>query len=279
MTLQPYRYARPHDPATCAACAPTAPGPGHPLCQHPGGCGQVATAHLQRHATAQEYAALPERLTPIDGVALQAVYACDEHGEDLEPLCRHPIPAPAACPTCAATGTEPCLTAQGAPRDGHHQARKDAQPPSPALCRHAHRENCLIFTGCKCSQDDPPPERPKRVVAPPPPPGPAPVLLPIHGALRALLEAHGVDVDRILRTELIPRGDGTSTVLLTVTLVVRQPNGDLSYDDHGDPRTEVIVIELRIPRPTDPVTPDLLAPARHGLPPGPGGGHAATPLS
>jgi len=273
--LQPYRYAKPHDPAACPACAPTSPG--HFLCQHPG-CDQLAATHVQRHATAEEYDALPERHKPIDGIAHQAVYACDEHGEGLEPFCEHTPPDPVPCPKCDATGADPCVKKNGKARGGHHRVRTEVQTANTDVCRHAHREDCSIFTGCECSQDDPLPERPKRVIPPAQPPGPAPVLLPIHGELRALLEHHGVDVDRILRTELIPNGDGTSTVNLTITMVVRQPNGDLSYDEHGYPRTEVTVIELSIPRATDPVTPGLLHRPTYALPAG-NDRNAAPPLS
>lgn len=274
MTLQPYRHAKPHDPATCRQCAPTSPG--HHLCQHPG-CDQISSSQVPRHATREEYDALPETHKPIDGILHQAVFACDDHGEDLEPFCRHPQPEPAPCPRCGSNGGEPCITKKGKTKGGHHQARIDAQPPAPPPCRHAHREDCPIFDGCQCTHDDPLPERPKRIVPPPPPPGPAPVLLPIHGELRALLEHHGVEIDRVVRTELLPDGQGTSTMLLTITMVVRQPNGDLSYDEHGKPRTEITVIELRIPRPTDQVTADLLHRPRYALPPG--NRNAATPLS
>ena len=277
MTIQPYRYAKPHDPSSCRTCAPTCAG--HHLCQHPSGCSDIATTQVKRHATREEYEALPERFKPIDGVAHQAVFACDEHGEDLEEsFCEHAQPEPAPCPKCDATGTDPCLTKKGNPKAKHHQVRIEAQPPAPEPCRHAHREDCPIFEGCECTQDDPLPERPQRIVTPPPPPGPAPVHLPIHGELRALLEHHGVDVERILRAELIPNGDGTPTVNLTITMVVRQPNGDLSYDEHGYPRTETTVIELSMPRATDPVTPQMLHRPPHALPPG-NDRNAATPLS
>jgi hypothetical protein len=276
VTLQPYRFAKPHDPAACRLCGPGSPG--HHVCQHPG-CDQIAASQVvQRHATADEYNTIPAGLRPIDGIATQAVFACDTHGEDIDPFCQHPAPDPVPCPTCAAAGDQPCVTAGGKTRDNHHQARADAQPPPPATCRHHHRPDCAIFDGCVCTQDDPMPDRPARVVPPPPPPGPAPVLLPLYGELRQLLEHHGVDVDRIVRTELVPKGDGSSTVQLTTTMVVRQPNGDLSYDEHGHPRTEVNVIELQIPRPTDPVTPELLARPRYGLPSG-NDRNAATPLS
>lgn len=271
MPLQPYRYAKPHDPASCTACAPASPG--HFLCQHPG-CYEPATTQAKRHATREEYDMLPERLKPIDGVMHQAVYACDDHGEDLAPFCEHPAPGSAACPKCGSSNTDPCVTKKGKSKSGHHRARIEAQPP-PTTCQHAHREDCPIFEGCACSQDAPAPERPARIIPPLPLPGPAPVLLPLHGELRALLEAHGIDIDRILRTELVPAGDGT--MQLTVTMVVRQPNGDLSYDEHGYPRIEVIVIELQVPRATDQVTSDMLYRPRYALPPG-NDRDASTPL-
>lgn len=277
VTLQPYRYAKPHDPTVCQLCGPLSPG--HHVCQHPG-CDELSTSQIQRHANQDEYNTIPEGLRPIDGIAARPTFACDTHGEDINPFCQHPIPDPVPCPTCTATADQPCVTASGATRDNPHQTRIDAQPPPPATCRHYHRADCEIFTGCVCTQDDPLPDRPARIVPPPPPPGPAPVLLPIHGQLKQLLESHGVDLDRIIRNELLPRGDGTSTVLLTTTMVVRQPNGDLAYDEHGYPRTEVNVIELQIPRPTDRVHPALLVPPHPPLPPPPGNsGNAPTTLS
>ena len=74
--VQPYRTARPHDPAECERCGPERPG--HQLCQHDG-CNQLAEAQHRRHATAEEYDALPEALRPIDGIAHQAVYTCYDH--------------------------------------------------------------------------------------------------------------------------------------------------------------------------------------------------------
>lgn len=252
--MQPYRTLKPHDPASCRLCAPMATG--HPLCQRDG-CGELATLQVKRHATAEEYDATPENHKPIDGVMHQAAFACEKHGEDLEPFCSHAAPEPVPCPKCQATGTDPCVKNSGKRKSGHHQVRIDVQL-QPAPCNHAHRENCLIFEGCECSQDDEPPVRPPRVVAPPPPPGPAPLVLPTHGPMLQVLTDHGIDIDRVIHNELQPKGDGSNVMVLTTTMVIRQANGDLAYDEHGKPRTETRQIELAIPRPTDPVDPGAL---------------------
>lgn len=156
--MQPYRTARPHG-AECPLCAPT--GPGHQLCQNDG-CDEVDVMQVaRRHATAEEYAALPENVMPNDGVAEATVYGCDDCSEDVKPYCAHTPPSPAACPKCKATGEDPCTAKNGDARWTNHTARAAAQP-KPDVCSHRHRPDCGIFTGCACTAADPVPERPKR---------------------------------------------------------------------------------------------------------------------
>lgn len=74
--MQPYRNAKPHTD-DCEQCSEL--GEGHRLCQH-GVCGSLAEGQYQRHATPEEFAAIPEGLRPIDGVAHRAVFVCAGHG-------------------------------------------------------------------------------------------------------------------------------------------------------------------------------------------------------
>ena len=165
--LQDYRYARPHDAAECPTgeCAPTRPG--HVLCMAPG-CDQIAAFQAVRHATQAEYDALPEAWKPIDGIARQAVFACDDddHAEATAPFCEHAEPQAPTCPDCPAGVDEPCVKADGTERKVHHAARS-RKPAIYDACRHAHREDCDVFTGCQCTSDDEPPARTPRTVAPP----------------------------------------------------------------------------------------------------------------
>jgi hypothetical protein len=263
-----YRTAKPHHPAECPLCALRSPG--HQLCQNgPAStdvvatnsqtaapsrtaCTQLATTQFLRHATDAEYDALPENFKPIDGRASQVIFACDDCTDLVEPFCDHTPQPPPPCPTCKAAMPDPCLKQSGQPRSGPHAGRI-TQPQSQS-CQHWHQADCDPFTNCSCSQDDIPPQRSPRIVAPPPPPGPAPMLLPVHGPMLKVLTDHGIDVDRIVSTTLVPSPDGSNIVTLTVEMVVRQANGDLAYDTHGKPRTETAEIPLVIPRPTDPVT-------------------------
>lgn len=154
--MQPYRTARVHDAAACPACAPD--GPGHHLCQGPGDCAQVATVQTRRHATAAEYDAIPDTLRPRDGYAMVAVFGCDDcaDGGVFDPFCVHaPAPAP-PCPRCGAQGEQPCTKNNGGARAGWHSVRAGAPIE---VCRHAHRADCEVFTGCQCTGDDPPPVR------------------------------------------------------------------------------------------------------------------------
>lgn len=156
--MQPYRTARPHAADECILCAPT--GQGHQLCRGPG-CEQIADTSVgRRHLTADAYGALPESLMPIDGVADETIYACDDCADGVEPFCVHAEPVPAPCPKCGAAGETACTGKDGARRPrGSHAAR--VAPPIPA-CEHRHRETCGVFTDCQCAADDPPPDRPKR---------------------------------------------------------------------------------------------------------------------
>lgn len=170
--MLPYASAKPHDQAECQHCGPR--GQGHRLCQNPncpgsgenGGAGRIATQMTLRHATEAEYAALPLSLTPIDGVARQAVFACDDCAEDaLDPFCQHPEPDPVPCPTCGvADPASPCLKKDGATAlPFRHSGRTD---PPREICAHAHRPDCGVFDDCQCSADDQPPQRPPHPAAP-----------------------------------------------------------------------------------------------------------------
>lgn len=133
---------------------------------HVDGCTGRVVAQWQRHATDAEFAAIPEKIRPIDGVATVAVHGCETH--ELLPFCRHDGADPAACPTCGATDA-PCTDDQGAPRHRNHAARPAPAPPQP--CRHHHRADCPGHGGCACTDADEPPARPR--YTPPPQPGTA----------------------------------------------------------------------------------------------------------
>lgn len=162
MAIQELANLKPHAADDCPLC--TLRGSGHRACQT--GCGRHATVQHRRHATAQEYAAIPEGLRPIDGVAHVAVFTC----EDCAPpaICEHLAPAASPCAACGAVGDAPCTKPDGTPRPAPHSAR--AVPPPSAACDHAHREDCDI-TSCRCGEDQPaareprPPEPPRDIAA------------------------------------------------------------------------------------------------------------------
>jgi hypothetical protein len=162
--MQDYRYERVHETG-CTTCAPDSPG--HRMCQH-GVCGEIAETQYRRHATEQEYAAIPENHQPRDGVAHQAVFVCLDHEPD--PICGgtdHSGPEPEhadpqACPKCLAPVGEPCVKANGKRRTADHKARATANdaPPAPQLpCMHAHRPDCEGLGACQCTADDTAPVR------------------------------------------------------------------------------------------------------------------------
>lgn len=127
-------------------------------------CGQSVEMQYQRHATAQEYDALPDGLKPIDGIALIAVRVCGDCHPG--PICEHPDATPVPCPDCGAQPGTPCTGRNGGPRAVDHPARQAAQP-QPETCRHAHREDCTDPRECQCSGDDAPPARIPRAFVPP----------------------------------------------------------------------------------------------------------------
>lgn len=234
-----YRTARPHHPAECAACAPGRPG--HHLCQ---GCDQVATQQTRRHATDTEYAALPETLRPIDGVAHQAVYGCDDCAEDWAPLpCEHPEPQPAPCPVCGATGDQACTRKdRTTPRDAPHTARIEAQP-APGTCAHAHAPGCPVFAGCRCDPADPAPTRPPRFADPagwePDTSGLTEALTPqIAGWLRE----HDIDPARVTAITNALTQDNRPGRRITTTRV--GPDGNTQFDAHGHPLTDTVLLPI-----------------------------------
>lgn len=248
--LLPYAMIKPHDADECGHCTPR--GPGHHRCLNAncpgrsenGGAGRVATRMTLRHATDAEYAALPLALTPIDGVARQAVLACDECAEDaLEPFCEHPAPEPVPCPTCGvADPALPCLKKDGnSPLPFRHSGRTD---PLPEVCAHAHRSDCPVFDGCQCTADDPPPVRPKHPAADAP--GPDVSRLLFDPALaQMLLAEHGVhwwqarEVASVYTQDNIPA--------LQAQYATLDQAGHVRYDEHGHEVLDTLVIEITAP--------------------------------
>lgn len=251
MLLQDYRYTRPHDPADCETCS--ARGSGHPLCQKPG-CDGLAVAQTRRHATQAEYDALPEQLTPIDGIAHLIVFACDDDAEACVPYCDHPEAPEAACPVCKATGEAPCtsppdlINQDGSPRTFRHRARADAQS-IPQPCMHAHREDCEVFTGCQCANDDPNPVRQPRLVA-------APIGDGIDGSrsklpltlVKPLVDAHDVPWWTVREVATLQTQD-TKAWEIQAVYATLDNDGNLIHDQHGHEVTKTLVI------PVDPKAP------------------------
>lgn len=242
--MQPYRQARVHDPEQCPSCGPKAPG--HQLCQHDD-CGELAESQHRRHATAAEYAALPERLVPIDGVCHMAVFTCGDH--ELEPVCGPadhadppaPEPGEVTCPRCDASPGVPCAKADGRARRTFHKARAPQVQAVPAtVCQHVHREDCAGLGACVCSPDDPVPDRPRRIVAPAPPAAPPAMHLPTAGPIAAYLAEHGIDVARLV--ELTPRPLADGTLELHALMVVVDAHGNWEFDEHGQPRTVTVTV-------------------------------------
>lgn len=237
--MQPYRYIRPHDPATCptGACAPNRPG--HPQCQNDG-CDAIATTRAQRHATQAVYDALPEGLRPIDGVAHQRVYACDDCDDDIVTFCRHPMSEPAPCPACHAAGADPCIGKKGGSRPGPHAVRAAAQPPLPR-CTHAHREDCGVFTGCVCTGDDPNPVRAPRIVSHDVPVDTSGLTVsPREAALFAI--ANGIDLTRAVSVRTMFTQDNRPAFAVDQRLV--DGAGNTRFDRNGREMTETVIIPL-----------------------------------
>lgn len=244
-----YRSIKPHDPATCQACTPF--GAGHLACMNancPGagdndGAGRIATQQSLRHATEDEYAALPYEHLPIDGVARKLVVACDACAESaFAPFCVHPEPQPEPCPTCQAQGEDPCLRQDGVtPLHFRHADR--TEPPTP-VCLHAHRPECEIFEGCACHTDDQPPQRPKRPLAGAPEPDTSRLLIGIAAAQMLLLRK-GVGWARVRSAASVWTQDNEPALQAEVLTV--DDAGHLVYDEHGHPVIETVVIPIVAP--------------------------------
>lgn len=170
--MQPYHQVKPHDGDSCRSCGERAPG--HQACQHDD-CSEIAEVQTRRHATDEEYAAIPEDLQPIDQVAHVAVFTCGDHEPD--PICEpeHHQAMPAGpqvllglpCPKCNTAAGAACIKANGSPRSAVHEDRIPAPAAwLPDRCDHVHRANCGGLGACRCQPDDPTPPRPPRKVSP-----------------------------------------------------------------------------------------------------------------
>ena len=252
--MLPPRAIKPHDPRACpnGACAPR--GPGHPGCMNENcegsgdnaGQGRIATNTALRHATAEEYAALPLGLMPIDGIARIAVHACDDCAEAaFAPFCRHPPPEPAACPRCGALGEQPCLSRDGVtPRTiGPHAERLAAQP-EPEHCLHAHRPDCGIFTDCACAHDDPPPDRPKRPAAHETGPDVSALRIPEPWA-QMILHGRGVHWSQVASVASVWTQDNQPALRAEV---YRADGADAVFDAHGRRVTDTVLIPITAPQ-------------------------------
>lgn len=234
--LQPYRSARPHTAAACRQCGPR--GQGHHLCQAPG-CHQVATTQVQRHATLADYNALPLKLAPADGVATRPVFACDDCAEDLEPFCVHePVVLP--CPVCGAAGEAPCTKKdRTTPRASWHFNRPE---PTVEPCTHAHREDCQVFTGCRCAGDDP---LPVRAVRPPAAgltgPNISGLTIPLHHAQMVLARAKIAWLSVVSVRSCLTQDNRPA---IAVEVQQYTPEGTLEFDEHGHPVTVEQTIAL-----------------------------------
>jgi hypothetical protein len=236
--VQPYRTIKPHHPAECVECGPDRPG--HQQCQSDG-CDELAVLQVQRHATADEYAALPESLMPIDGVCLIRVDMCEDCGETAaEPFCSHPVPSSVPCPKCQAAGDQPCLKKSGEPRQTMHRARLDAQP-QPEACAHAHRPDCGIFTGCQCTGDDTPPERPKRPVGASNGPDISGLTMPLHLAQMLLASTQHPWTTVVRAWNQLSQDNRPQLAAEVYTL---DENGHRVFDQHGHYVTTTIAIDL-----------------------------------
>lgn len=243
--LQAPRLVRPHDPADCIQCSPQRHG--HQLCQAPG-CDAFGEHVTLRHATQAEYDAIPEPWRPIDGIAHIPVLACDEHAEATARFCDHPEQVEAACPTCSASGEDPCLSANGSPRTIRHRARSNAQP-IPEPCLHAHRENCGIFDGCQCAGDDPNPVRQPRIVAQPDHADGSHSKLP-WTLVKPIVEAIDIPWWTVRHYATVEAQD--TTPALDVTYAVLDQDGNVIDDGHGHDTLAAVRISLEQSQPRPP---------------------------
>ena len=248
--LLPYATVKPHDAAECPHCGPR--GQGHHRCQNgacPGrdennGAGRVATMQTRRHATEQEYAALPLGLLPIDGVAHQAVFACDECAEDaFDPFCGHPEPQPIPCPACGvADPTAPCLKKDGkTPLGFRHSGRVD---PRPEMCTHAHRPDCSVFDGCQCTGDDQPPQRPAHPAADGHSPDVSRLLFD-EATAQMLLLGHGIHWWQVREVRSVWTQD--TKPALQAEYAALDDAGHIRFDEHGHEVLKTVVIPIVAP--------------------------------
>jgi hypothetical protein len=237
--MQPYRTVKPHSPAECPQCSPT--GTGHQLCQ---GCDEIATSQTLRHATDAEYAALPEGLRPIDGLAQQTVYACDDCAEapTFQGFCVHPEPAAVPCPKCKAAGDEPCTAKSGDPRYAPHTVRALAQP-TRETCTHAHRPDCEIFTDCQCTGDDQAPARPPRTLMHAAQVDVSGLTIPVPAAQMILAQA-GTPWVTVVRAWNLRTQDDRPALAAEVQVY---ESGHLQYDAHGHAVTTTIIVPMPDP--------------------------------
>lgn len=250
--LLPYATVKPHDPADCRDCTRTAPG--HQVCMNPtcpgrsenDGAGRVAVFQVRRHATDDEYAALPLAHIPVDGIAHKAAFACDDCAELAEPFCEHPPPSSPPCPVCQADGEAPCLKQdRRTPRWAWHSTR---QHPQLERCDHAHRPDCGIFTGCACTGDDEPPARPAH---------PATLINDGNGPdvsrllfdpayAQLLLQQQGVHWWQVRRADSRLTQDNKPCLWAEVAQV--DERGHIQFDEHGHEILSEVVIVIEVPQ-------------------------------
>lgn len=234
--MQGYRISRPHAAAECDRCAPA--GQGHHLCQY-GDCQNLASHSTRRHATLKEYLDLPISLRPVDGVAHQAVYACDRHDENLDPYCDHAAAEPEPCPDCGAAGDSPCVKKDGTtPRVNAHTARPVAVP---STCTHVHREDCPVFDGCQCTEDAAAPERPARPSAGEPGPDLSSLTDPLHIAQMVLAQAR-IPWPLVVAIRSCKTQDSRDAIGVEVRAL--DDAGNLARDVHGQPVIDSYVIAI-----------------------------------
>src|SRR5579871_4738676 len=254
----PYATVKPHTPDTCpdrhgplTLCHPQAPG--HWACQNPAcpnGPGHPATLHTLRHATTAEYAALPLAHIPIDRLARQAVFMCDDCAEDTEahaPFCTHPPAVLPPCPKCGAPQDQACVKKDGVTTLGFTHA---ARPPKVyERCTHAHRPDCSVFEDCACSGDDQPPTRPQHPAQSHiDGPGPDISKLLFEPELAQLLLQHrGVHWWQVRSVESRRMQDGRPCLWAEVATV--DDGGHLRYDEHGHEIRQEVVIPIVAPPP------------------------------
>ena len=211
-----------------------------------GNCGSDASVQTIQHLTDAEYAALSAQFLPIDGYAVKSVFACDDcadaAGERFYTFCEHPEPKPAVCPVCKAVGDAPCTLKSGDPRWMWHKARTTAQPVAD-VCRHAHRPDCAVFSGCQCTSSDEAPVRPRvRTAAPAPDPDVTGLTVPVSVAQAVLAEA-GYPWPSVVRAWSCWTQDTRPAVGAEVYTF--EATGTLERDEHGHPVTADIIVPLQ----------------------------------